>query len=128
VSCWNSRGRCDRPVEVYVVAPDGKRVPGSYCRPCAEATVSEYKEKLGQEWTIGRLWTYEGYWNVVLGANRDAARVVDQFELTPRGLDEWLGQAEAEACAVGGIQLPVEWCGFHQQALAELEAAFEELP
>ena len=40
-------------------------------------------------------WTYEGYWNAVLGDCRDAARVVSEFALVA-GLDEWLGQAEVE--------------------------------
>ena len=70
-------------------------------------------------------WTYEGYWNVVLGDKRDAARVVGEFQLDPtnrRGLDEWLGGAEATAWSEGGDEhdMPAEWRDFHGKALGEL--------
>lgn len=73
-------------------------------------------------------WTYEGYWNAVLGANRSASDVVSEFELNTgdrRGLDEWLGQAEGEALAIGGLgELPEEWSDYHERALNALcEAA-----
>ncbi len=74
--------------------------------------------------TMATAWTYEGYWATVLGAHRDAATVVADFELTPsdrRGLDEWLGSAEVEAWRVGGEgELPDEWTDHHTRALAEL--------
>jgi hypothetical protein len=70
-------------------------------------------------------WTYEGYWNAVLGDCRDAARVVSEFALVA-GLDECLGQAEVEAWRVSGgeaVTLPSGWAEFHKRALEELEAA-----
>ena len=69
--------------------------------------------------------TYEGYWNTVLGAERDAAAVLSEFGLDAgdrRGLDEWLGVAETEAwreSAQGG-PLPEEWGDYHARALAEI--------
>ena len=75
-------------------------------------------------------WDFEGYWNAVLGANRSAADVVREFGLDPadrHGLDEWLGQAEGEASAVGDLDsIPAEWRGFHARALAQLEEADTE--
>lgn len=67
-------------------------------------------------------WTFDGYWNTVLGASRDAADVVREFDLNPaddrRGTDEWLGTAEAEALAMGGsVDVPAEWSDFHAKAL-----------
>ena len=69
-------------------------------------------------------WTYEGYWNVVLGDKRDARQVVAEFGLDPsdrRGLDEWLGVAESTAWAESGESLEAfprgEWSPFHAQAL-----------
>jgi hypothetical protein len=80
------------------------------------------------------MWSYEGYWNAVLGANRDAADVVREFELEARGLDEWLGHAEAEAWALGygrdgavrGGDMPSEWAEYHTSALAALRRAAEQ--
>ena len=54
MSCWTSAGRCDRPASFRLVTPDGKLVPGFYCREHAEATVSEYKAKLHETWTMMR--------------------------------------------------------------------------
>lgn len=81
-------------------------------------------------------WTYEGYWNAVLGAHRTAADVVRDFEVSiseTRGLDDWLGRAEAEAWAHGGCaaplgagEMPAEWAQHHAQALGEIEAAARE--
>ncbi|GMV18390.1 MAG: hypothetical protein AMXMBFR56_66140 [Polyangiaceae bacterium] len=73
-------------------------------------------------------WDYEGYWNVVLGADRTAADVVREFALNVDdrpGLDEWLGHAEVESWRVGGTggELPAEWAGFHRRALEELLGA-----
>lgn len=76
--------------------------------------------------TVNRpAWTFEGYWNVVLGASRSAEDVVQDFKLEgDDGLDEWLGTAEADAWAMGGEQgdLPEEWGGYHARALDELRA------
>lgn len=81
-------------------------------------------------------WTYEGYWNAVLGAHRTAADVVRDFEVSiseARGLDDWLGRAEAEAwsqggCAapVGAREMPVEWADHHARAIVELRATAAE--
>jgi hypothetical protein len=49
-------------------------------------------------------WTYEGYWNVVLGDCRTAAQVVSEFALegaNEASLNEWLIQAEREAWRAG---------------------------
>ena len=75
-----------------------------------------------------REWTYKGYWNAVLGDKRDAATLVAEFGLDARderGLDEWLGRAEAAAWAVSaeaddGEPMPGEWTAHHARALAEL--------
>jgi hypothetical protein len=76
-------------------------------------------------------WTYEGYWNAVLGLE-NAAGVLREYELTDgseRGLDEWLGVAESAAWNAGGgsaRDLPEEWAAHHTRALAALVAAAEE--
>lgn len=69
-------------------------------------------------------WTFEGYWNTVLGTGT-AAQVVREHELVAAGLDEWLGTAEAEAWSAGGRggPLPDEWSSFHARALTALQAA-----
>jgi hypothetical protein len=79
-----------------------------------------------------RRWTYEGYWNVVMGANRSPQDVVFEFGLDAEGtsrrsIDEWLGWAESEAWAMGrrGGPLPEEWEEFHQRALQSLQAVVE---
>lgn len=73
-----------------------------------------------------KAWTYEGYWATVLGANRSAQTVVEEFGL-PRGgdlqtLSTWLGTAEVEAWRAGKIagELPEEWAEFHKRAIDEL--------
>lgn len=75
-------------------------------------------------------WTYEGYWNAVLGAHRTAMDVVRDFEISigdARGLDDWLGRAEAEAWSRGrNGEMPPEWAQHHAQALDELQAAAGE--
>ncbi len=68
-------------------------------------------------------WDYEGYWNTVLGASRDAAGIVTEFDLNTKdrvGLSTWLGCAEAAACVADNIELPEEWEAFHGRALDEL--------
>lgn len=75
-------------------------------------------------------WTFDGYWNTVLGANRAVDDVLREFDLTAtdrRGLDEWLGHAEEAALAAGGLtDVPEEWAGFHERALDALCAAQPE--
>jgi hypothetical protein len=69
-------------------------------------------------------WDYEGYWNAVLGASRDADDVCREFDLDPsdrRGMDEWLGVAESEAWSqCGEGDMPSEWTEHHTKALDEL--------
>lgn len=74
-------------------------------------------------------WTYEGYWNAVLGANRTAEDVVREFKLDASRRTEmefWLDDAEAAAWAAGGNsgRVPEEWADFHDRALRELDGAF----
>jgi hypothetical protein len=76
-------------------------------------------------------WDYDGYWDVVLGAGRSAEDVVREFELDTtdsRGLDEWLGTAEAAAWQEGklGGPIPEAWASHHVSALAELEGSDRE--
>lgn len=73
-------------------------------------------------------WDYEGYWNTVFGAYRDAAGIVAEFGIggTERDLDEWLGEAESAAKTAGGLrESPESWGEFHMRALAELVEAVE---
>lgn len=76
---------------------------------------------------MSKPWDFEGYWSVVLGANRAACDVVRDFDLDTsdrRGMDEWLRTAEAEALLAGGVtEIPAEWCDFHARALDQLCAA-----
>jgi len=70
-------------------------------------------------------WTWCGYWNLVLGASRDAADVVREFELDPsdrRELDVWLAEAALEAWREGNLggPIPASWAGYHARALDEL--------
>lgn len=73
-------------------------------------------------------WTYEGYWNAVIGANMTPEKAVYEYDLVPgdfKGLDEWLGEAEVAAWAAGGQTgpLPPEWTEYHQRAAQVLDAA-----
>lgn len=84
---------------------------------------------LEPEESVSAGWDYEGYWNAVLGANRDASSVVMEFGLVSDSLDEWLGVAESEAWRVGRndrAPMPDEWTQFHARALAELQQAAEQ--
>ncbi len=72
--------------------------------------------------------TYENYWNMVF-AKRDSDRVVADYNLAQcdrRGVDEWLGKAEA--CAVAAEQGPSsDLCEFyHERALDEIMVAVED--
>jgi hypothetical protein len=73
-------------------------------------------------------WTYQGYWNTVIGAHRTAASAAREFDLVSgdfRGFSEWLGEAESTAWSAGGkgAPMPEEWSGFHKRAAEELQAA-----
>jgi hypothetical protein len=57
---WTGRVRCDRVADVTLHDPDGDMVPGGfYCRPHAEACVTEYREKLGEQWSVKSLDDYD---------------------------------------------------------------------
>lgn len=75
---------------------------------------------------MAQTWDFEGYWNVVLGANRSAADVVRDFDLDPsdeRGLDEWLGHSEEAALGEARqTDIPETWEAFHARALDALRA------
>jgi len=81
-----------------------------------------------REGAASEVWTFEGYWNVVLGDCRSAKDVVREFALDPSdrcGLDEWLGFAEAESWVIGrlggpGSRVPGTWGDFHERALDAL--------
>lgn len=72
-------------------------------------------------------WTFDGYWNTVLGAIRSAADVVREFELDASdrvGLGTWLGEAEDAARSAGGLSTcPAAWAEHHTRALDALCAA-----
>jgi hypothetical protein len=76
------------------------------------------------------LWTYERYWNAVIGEKHTADGAVHEFELLKgadrRGLDEWLGEAE-EIAFSAGKSMPSEDDGraFHARALNALIEATE---
>jgi hypothetical protein len=101
-------------VVIDVVSDDG---------PTYATTVSavEWEEMVEQSKT----WTYEGYWNIVLGPYRSAAQVIREFDLlsaSERKVDEWLGIAESEAWAMGGLDgnMKTVWAPFHAQTLVKL--------
>jgi hypothetical protein len=60
-TCTNGRGyRCefDHDATVYLIAPDGERIPGGgSCAFHAERVITEYREKLGEEWTTENVCT-----------------------------------------------------------------------
>ena len=67
-------------------------------------------------------WTYEGYFSTVLGAHSNRESLASDFDLdlsNRSGLDQWLGNAESEAWAIGGQpgDIPEEWTDFHAKAL-----------
>lgn len=70
-------------------------------------------------------WTFEGYWNTVLGADRSAADVVAEYDLeggNRPSLSEWLSTAESEAWQLGrlGASQGAAWGRFHEPALDAL--------
>lgn len=71
-------------------------------------------------------WTFEGYWNTVLGDKRTPEMVVQEFGLggSRRQLDEWLGAAEAAAIDQGAWG---DMMDHHEHALDPLETAVAEL-
>lgn len=52
--CRDGKGeRCPREATVRLLDPDGKRVPGGgMCDAHAREVVTEYREKLGEEWRV----------------------------------------------------------------------------
>jgi hypothetical protein len=105
------------------------KCPEEFCRHLEDSSLADITLDLARKAVAesgGNPWTYEGYWAVVLGANRSADDVVAEFKLdvTDRGgLDQWLATAEVEAWRVGakGGPVPSEWTGHHSEALNELE-------
>lgn len=53
MKCTDGQGRaCAKEATLRIYNPEGKAVPGCWmCEQHAQAVVSEYKAKLGQEWT-----------------------------------------------------------------------------
>lgn len=73
-------------------------------------------------------WTFEGYWNTVIGSTYTPESVVEEFKLVARGLDEWLGSAEEAAISAGAVDRTTTldaWADFHDLALAKLAAAVQ---
>jgi hypothetical protein len=69
-------------------------------------------------------WTYEGYWNAVIGAERSAGDAIREYDLTPDGdvasFRRWLEEAEEEALSQGGLDgRPDEWSEFRGRAARE---------
>jgi hypothetical protein len=67
-----------------------------------------------------REWSFWGYWNVVIGAQRIASDAVEDSGMdSPEGLESWIGHAEAEAWRVGGEggRVPREWANYRSRAL-----------
>jgi hypothetical protein len=45
--------RCERDAVGLLYHWDGKPVPSAFlCRECADEIIAEYREKLGEEWTL----------------------------------------------------------------------------
>ena len=56
--CWKSHGRpeCQSSGDYKLKDESGKEVPGcTYCFLCAEEIIKEYKEKLGESWTMEKM-------------------------------------------------------------------------
>lgn len=74
-------------------------------------------------------WSFDGYWNVVVGANRNASDAVREFDLAPgddSGFSEWLSEAESIAWTAGGHSgepVPEEWTEYHDRAVRLLADA-----
>ena len=65
-----SNASCDDRATVWMYGPDGKLVPGSWCRPCAERAAKEYREKLGETWPVEDATVYVDKWYVVIADGR----------------------------------------------------------
>ena len=53
---FGGRSRCPNLATVLLYAPGDQPCPGCYrCAPCAEATIAEYRDKLGVHWTARQL-------------------------------------------------------------------------
>jgi hypothetical protein len=77
-----------------------------------------------------QVWTYEGYWAVVLGANRTPAEVVSALRLAAGDdVEHRLRLAEVAAWREGrdGDELPPDWAAHHTTALAALREAVHTL-
>ena len=49
-------GRCGLPAALWIMGPDGLPVPGAtVCVECGVRTIREYREKLGETWTLAAL-------------------------------------------------------------------------
>lgn len=49
---YSNGRRCNRPGEFRLFDQEGKKVPGcQVCQECADEIISEYREKLGWNWT-----------------------------------------------------------------------------
>ncbi len=77
------------------------------------------------------MWTYEGYWNVVIGADRRPDEAVVEFDLvgkTAEEIEEWLASSEEEAWQAGKgaddpDEIPDEWEDLRARAARDLHAA-----
>lgn len=74
-------------------------------------------------------WTYEEYWNCVLGIST-ASQIVEEHALTSCSVASWLIKAETEAWRVGGREdkPPPEWETYQDRARAALKNAAIEAP
>lgn len=90
------------------------------------ATVTLTAYNLGPDAT----WTYEGYWNAVVGLGTPA-QAVEEHGLVPAGLDSfasWLDEAESIARTEGHLaQRPAEWSAYQRRAAEALQAAAGEV-
>ncbi len=75
-------------------------------------------------------WTYEGYWAVVIGDDKDAETVIEDLVYpSSASLESWLENAEDRAWKQGrsdtSEEMPEEWTDFYHRALAALFDASE---
>lgn len=78
--------------------------------------------------TIETVWTYEGYWNVVVG--RSASQCVLEFDLGSdrKQIAAWLDEAAIQAWQAGGIggRMPQSWLDYFDRALDALHDAAQD--
>jgi len=56
-SQYIGKNRCENDSVYHVLAPDGSYVPGAWvCKEHGEAIIKEYKEKLGEIWSLHELY------------------------------------------------------------------------